>query len=241
MFKKNHNDITISDVLAKIEALEARLLSENPLAAESARLIEAGDRLATLLDVAHARHPELGLESVLRLSGLVEGIHYTIQDHTYMLRLPGGRQYRLMSAPVLEGQDINGFAAVVREMFGDTEILLFPDYALAELLSAHPDIISDAAQASVVLGTPSTILAMFEWVRIEWQYADHVDELRNVARQMAEAIRAFATKHAELGRHLGSVRATYNDSVTLWADVEETAGLAAKAAGVKLVRPEKVE
>ncbi len=237
-------ETTLSDVLAKVEALEAKLEArEDPLAASADRLIEAGDRLAGLLDVAKTRHPELGLESVLEASGLASGTHYAKTDSGYTLRLPGGRDCRIRTVPVgrlVDDGDADGFAGMVREMFGDAEMLLFPEYALAGLLSRNPDMVAEAAKSSTVLVTPSTMLAMLAWTGAEWRYADRVGEIGKAADQMAKAVRAFATRYAELGKRLGGARQMYNSSLGPWGDVERTVGLAAEAVGTDLDKPEKM-
>ena len=238
-------EVTLSDVLAKVEALEAKLNSENnPLAGHADRLIEAGDRLASLLDVSRARHPELGLESVLEMSGLSRGTHYVEAEEGYVLKLPGGRDYHIATVPVdklVDDRDTDGFAGIVREALGKVEILLFPEYALAELLSKHPELVSEAAKSSTVLGTPSTILAMLEWVRAEWRYTDRVGELGKVAGDMSKAIRGFASRYAEVGKRLNGTRIAYNGSLGPWGEIERTVGLAAHATGDTLENPEKVQ
>ena len=128
----------------------------------------------------------------------------------------------------------------VRGMLGDSEILLFPEYALAELLNRHPGLISEAAEKSTVLATPSTILAMLEWVRGEWRYAEHVGELGKVAVEMAAAVRTFAVKYRELGKRLGGARQMYNGGAEAWAGIERTAGLAVKAVGGEPEPQEKI-
>ena len=237
-------ETTLSDVLAKVETLAAKLdAREDPLAASADRLMAAGDRLAGLLDVARTRHPELGLESVLETSGLSSGTHYTKTDAGYTLRLPGGRDCRICTVPVdrlVDDGDADGFAGMVREMFGDAEILLFPEYALAGLLSKHPDMLAEAAKSSTVLATPSTMLAMLAWTGAEWRYADRVGEIGKATDQMAKAVKAFATRYAELGKRLGGARQMYNSSLGPWSDVERTVGLAAEAVGTDLDKPEKI-
>ena len=241
-------EVGAADILAKLEGIMAKLeTGDNRLAAPADRLIEAADRLAQLLDIARARHPELGLENVLELSGLSRGTHYEQTDGGYLLKLPGDREYRVATVPVdklVDGGDADGFAEQVRGMFGDSNtrlILLFPEYALAELLSRRPELLSEAAKSSTVLGTPSTILSMLDWVRIEWRYADRVGELGKVAKEMAKSIREFASLYSSLGVKLGAARDAYNASVGMWANVESTAGLAAEAVGITLEEPQKIK
>ncbi len=237
-------ETALSDVLARVETLTAKLeVREDPLAASADRLIAAGGRLAGLLDVAGARHPELGPESVLEASGLTSGTHYAKTDTGHTLRLPGGRDCRICTVPVgrlADEGDADGFAGVVREMFGDAEALLFPEYALAGLLSSHPDMVAEAAKSSTVLATPSTMLAMLAWAGAEWRYADRVGEIGKAGGRMAKAVRAFAARYAELGKRLGGARQMYNSGLGPWGDVERTVGLAAEAVGTSLDKPEKI-
>lgn len=236
--------VTLADIMARVDVLAAKLDSgDDKLVAPADRLMEAGDRLAKLLDIARARHPELGLESVLELSGLSRGTHYTEADGGYVLKMPGELEYRIAVVPLdllVDGNDPEGFAGVVREMFDAAEILLFPEYALAELLSKHPEMVSEAAKSSTVLGTPSTILAMLGWVKKEWRYADRVGELGKVAGDLSAALREFAAKYVEVGKRLNGARQMYNGSIMSWSGVERTAGLAAEAVGIELAKPEKV-
>lgn len=236
--------VTLADIVARVDALAAKLDSGgDKLTAPAEQLMAAGDRLASLLDIARARHPELGLESVLELSGLARGTHYAETDGGYVLKLPGNLEYRIAVVPVdllVDGNDADGFAGVVREMLDRAEILLFPEYALAELLSKHPELVSEAAKSSTVLGTPSTILAMLGWVKNEWRYADRVGDLGKVAGEMSAALKEFSAKYAEVGKRLNGARLIYNGSIGSWSEVERTAGLAAEAAGAELAKPEKI-
>lgn len=237
--------MTPADILAKVEAISAKLDSgDNPLAVSSTRLLEAGDRPAELLDVARARHPELGLESVLELSGLSRGTHYSGEDTNYVLRLPGGRQYDIHAVAVgtlVDNRDPDGFANEIRELLGESTILLFPEYALAEVLSNHPELVAEAAKASTMLATPSTMLAMLGWVKAEWRHADNVGELAGVAGQMAEVFKKFAERYAEIGAKLEAANEAYDGGVDLWPDMERTAGLAVAASGGSLEKPRKVK
>lgn len=234
----------MAEIMDKLERITAKLdAGENPLAAGTNRLIAAGDRLVELLDTARARHPELGLESVLELSALSRGTHYQQTEGGYTLKLPGDREYTIATVPVdklVDEDDTDGFAELVRGMLGGSKMLLFPEYVLAELLSRRPELLQEAAESSTVLGTPSTILPMLDWVRLEWRYADRLGELAGVAQDMAKAVGEFATLYSSLGVKLGAARDAYNASVDSWAGVESTAGLAAKAVGIPLEEPQKM-
>lgn len=141
---------------------------------------------------------------------------------------------------LVDNGDMDGFVSMVSTLY-DSDILLFPEYALAELLSYKPSMVAEAAKSGTVLATPSTLIAMLEWVRLEWQRAEALGRLAETSDDLSKALKAFATRYAEMGKRIGGVRQIYNSSLGTWADVEKTAGLAVEAACQTTAQPEKLE
>ena len=232
-------DYSLAKVIDRIDDLERLIKSpkENPLEKSASDILEYANRLEELLDVTRARHAELGLESVLELSGLTRGTHFNKTDDGYSIKVTPNHEYHIVTinCDKLIDDDMNGFAEDVNEIMCDgstqSRVFLFPDYALAELLSFHPEYMTESHKNSVTLASPSTLLVMLNMIRIEWESREIISELGGVAHQMAEHVEAFTVLYNSLGRNIADSRNMYNKTVEEWHELQKSVGLAVKASG----------
>jgi DNA recombination protein RmuC len=96
-------------------------------------------------------------------------------------------------------------------------VLFVPgDAFLSEALTTSPDLLEHAAQRSVILATPSTLIALLRTVALAWReesVADSAREVQSLARELYERLATFGGHVDKLGRSLSTSVDSYNKAV----------------------------
>jgi DNA recombination protein RmuC len=96
-------------------------------------------------------------------------------------------------------------------------VLFVPgDVFLAEALTADPGLLEHAAQRSVVLATPSTLIALLRTVALGWReesVAQSAREVQSLARDLYDRLATFGGHVDKLGRSLVTSVDSYNRAV----------------------------
>jgi DNA recombination protein RmuC len=96
-------------------------------------------------------------------------------------------------------------------------VLFVPgDVFLSEALNSDPELLEHAAQRSVVLATPSTLIALLRTVALAWRedsVAESAREVQSLARDLYDRLATFGSHIDKLGRSLTTSVDTYNRAV----------------------------
>jgi DNA recombination protein RmuC len=99
-------------------------------------------------------------------------------------------------------------------------VLFLPgDHFLGAALERDPDLLERALAKKVLLATPLTLVSVLKGIAYGWRrerLAKNADELRRIASEYYERVRAFAEYYADSGRHLAKAVEAYNRSVASW-------------------------
>jgi DNA recombination protein RmuC len=99
-------------------------------------------------------------------------------------------------------------------------VLFVPgDHLLSAALEHDPDLLDRALARKVLVATPVTLVSVLKGIAYGWKQerlAENADELRRIASEFYDRMRAFAALHAESGRNLGKAVEAYNKSVASW-------------------------
>jgi DNA recombination protein RmuC len=83
-------------------------------------------------------------------------------------------------------------------------------------LATAPDLLEHAAGRSVILATPSTLIALLRTVALAWReesVADSAREVQRLARELYERLATFGGHIDKVGRSLGASVDSYNKAV----------------------------
>lgn len=96
-------------------------------------------------------------------------------------------------------------------------VLFVPgDAFLSEALGAAPDLLEHAAQRSVILATPSTLIALLRTVALAWReesVTDSAREVQGLARELYDRLSTLGGHVDKLGRSLSASVDSYNKAV----------------------------
>ncbi|HEY7337429.1 MAG TPA: DNA recombination protein RmuC [Bryobacteraceae bacterium] len=99
-------------------------------------------------------------------------------------------------------------------------VLFLPgDHLLSAALEADPQLLDRAIAKKVLLATPVTLVSVLKGVAYGWKQerlAKNADELRRIASEFYDRVRAFAEVYADSGRNLAKAVDAYNRSVGSW-------------------------
>jgi len=98
-------------------------------------------------------------------------------------------------------------------------LFLAGDHFLTAALERDPELLERALARRVVLATPMTLVSVLKGVSYGWKQeklAQNAAELRRIAGEFYERVRAFAESYAESGRHLAKAVEMYNRSAGSW-------------------------
>jgi len=99
-------------------------------------------------------------------------------------------------------------------------VLFLPgEHFLSAALERDQELLETALAKKVLVATPVTLVSVLKGVAYGWRQevlAKNADELRRIAGEFHERVRAFATFYVESGRHLARAMEAYNHSVGSW-------------------------
>jgi DNA recombination protein RmuC len=99
-------------------------------------------------------------------------------------------------------------------------VLFLPgEHFMSAALERNRDLLESALAKKVLLATPVTLVSILKGVSYGWRQerlAKNAEELRKIAGEFHERIRAFAEFYADSGRHLSKAMEAYNRSAASW-------------------------
>lgn len=102
----------------------------------------------------------------------------------------------------------------------DMVVLFLPgDHFLGAALERDPELLERSLARKVLIATPVTLISVLKGISYTWrqeQLAKNADELRRIASEFQDRMRAYAEFYADAGRHLSKAVDSYNRSVASW-------------------------
>ncbi len=98
-------------------------------------------------------------------------------------------------------------------------LFLAGEHFLTAALERDPELLERALERRVVLATPMTLVSVLKGVSYGWKQerlAQNAVELRRIAGEFYDRVRAFAESYADAGRHLAKAVEMYNRSAGSW-------------------------
>lgn len=99
----------------------------------------------------------------------------------------------------------------------DFVVLFLPgDQFLSAALQENPDLIDESLRQSVMLATPTSLVALLKTVALGWKQAalaENAAEIRRLGEDMYKRLGVFADHLAKLGRSLGASVDSFNKAV----------------------------
>jgi DNA recombination protein RmuC len=98
-------------------------------------------------------------------------------------------------------------------------LFLAGDHFLSAALERDPELLERALARKVLLATPVTLVSVLKGVSYGWRQerlAQNAGELRRIASEFYDRVRAFAELYADSGRHMSKALEAYNRSVGSW-------------------------
>jgi DNA recombination protein RmuC len=96
-------------------------------------------------------------------------------------------------------------------------VLFLPgDQFLASALAERPDLLDNALKQSVIIATPSTLIALLKAVAYGWRQsvaAQNAANIRELGEELYRRLASFVSHLGKLGNRLGSAVETYNAAV----------------------------
>ncbi|HWL35454.1 MAG TPA: DNA recombination protein RmuC [Frankiaceae bacterium] len=139
------------------------------------------------------------------------------------------------------------YGAKVEDTPGFVVLFLPGEALLSAALDGAPDLLEYGAERSVIVATPTTLIALLRSVAFGWQQqalARDAREIANLGREVYERLSTMGGHVAKLGRGLKSAVASYNDAVgSLESRVFVSARKLAEyqLADTELTTPEQIE
>jgi DNA recombination protein RmuC len=98
-------------------------------------------------------------------------------------------------------------------------LFLAGDHFLGAALERDSELLERALARKVLLATPVTLISVLKGIAYGWRQerlAQNAGELRRIAGEFYERVRAFAESYADSGRHLAKAVEAYNRSAGSW-------------------------
>jgi DNA recombination protein RmuC len=96
-------------------------------------------------------------------------------------------------------------------------VLFLPgDQFLSSALAERPDLLDTALKASVILATPSTLIALLKTVAYGWRQADVAENaatIHEMGQELYRRLNSFISHLEKLGKQLNSAVGAYNSAV----------------------------
>jgi DNA recombination protein RmuC len=96
-------------------------------------------------------------------------------------------------------------------------VLFLPgDQFLSAALSSRPELLEYALRQSVIIATPSTLIALLKAVAYGWrqsQVTQHAEQIRALGQELHRRLGSFISHLAKTGQRLGSAVESYNNAV----------------------------
>jgi DNA recombination protein RmuC len=96
-------------------------------------------------------------------------------------------------------------------------VLFLPgDQFLSSALAENPDLLDFALRQSVIIATPSTLIALLKAVAYGWRQAEvarNAATIRDLGQELHKRMSTFATHLAKVGRNLAGAVESYNGAV----------------------------
>lgn len=96
-------------------------------------------------------------------------------------------------------------------------VLFLPgDQFLSSALAERPDLLDEALRLSVIVATPSTLIALLKAVAYGWRQAavaENAAQIRDLGQDLHRRLVAFASHIGRMGRQLGGAVDAYNSAV----------------------------
>ena len=97
-----------------------------------------------------------------------------------------------------------------------TVLFLPGDQFLSAALAERPDMIDDALRQSVIIATPSTLIALLKVVAYGWRQSavtKNAEEIRDLGQELYKRLLVFVSHLDKLGQRLGASVESYNNAV----------------------------
>ena len=98
-------------------------------------------------------------------------------------------------------------------------LFLAGDHFLTAALERDPELLERALARKVLVATPMTLVSVLKGVSYGWRQerlAQNAGELRRIASEFYDRVRAFGDSYADAGRHLAKAVEAYNRSAGSW-------------------------
>jgi DNA recombination protein RmuC len=98
-------------------------------------------------------------------------------------------------------------------------LFLAGEHFLSAALDRDPELLDRALMKRVLLATPVTLVSVLKGAAYGWRQeklAKNAEELRRIAGEFHERVRAFSESYFDSGRHLARAVEAYNKSVGSW-------------------------
>jgi len=96
-------------------------------------------------------------------------------------------------------------------------VLFLPgDQFLSSALAERPDLLDEALRLSVIVATPSTLIALLKAVAYGWRQAavaENAAQIRDLGQELHRRLTTFASHIGRMGRQLGGAVDAYNSAV----------------------------
>jgi DNA recombination protein RmuC len=96
-------------------------------------------------------------------------------------------------------------------------VLFLPgDQFLSAALSSRPELLEYALRQSVIIATPSTLIALLKAVAYGWrqsQVTQHAEQIRQLGQELHQRLGSFVSHLVKTGQRLGGAVESYNSAV----------------------------
>ncbi|HNR22787.1 MAG TPA: DNA recombination protein RmuC [Steroidobacteraceae bacterium] len=187
-------------------------LTEHADFTEQAQVATGSGALRPDLVVHMPEERDLVVDAKTPLDAYLEAVE---ADNDEARRLALGRHAQQVEARVRELAGKAYWSQFARSP--EFAVLFLPgDQFLSSALTERPDLIDNALKQSVVIATPSTLMALLKAVAYGWrqaQVAQNAAEIRDLGQELYRRLGNFSGHLAKVGQRLGNAVESYNSAV----------------------------